>query len=169
MNSGAGALRPTKGVPVDIQPPIEPPTSAELRAMFAGHPLIDRVELALRHRGATDHASAERLLPAWPHADELSPRERLAVLARFEADAPGDTTTSTASATARRPVAPDEGLRLERPAPGVVVAYCGPRMVGSGRREQHGGWSVRQAGDTWQLPCADERGALEMLALWAAR
>lgn len=61
----------------------------------------------------------------------------------------------------------DTELRLERPTPDVIVAYCGVRMIGSARRQPHGAWTVRQAGDTWQLPCPDERGALEMLALWA--
>jgi hypothetical protein len=47
--------------------------------------VIDEVERALRDLGATDRESAELALLDWPHAAELTDRERTAVLSRFDA------------------------------------------------------------------------------------
>lgn len=64
-----------------------PGEAHELRVLFAGNPIIDLVEQALRDAGAGNLASAEVALRLWPHTAELTDRERRAVLARFMDDA----------------------------------------------------------------------------------
>lgn len=50
-----------------------------------GNPVVDAAEQALRAFGGDiSHADACLLLPMWTHYPRLSPRERDAVLARFE-------------------------------------------------------------------------------------
>lgn len=60
----------------------------ELRALYAGNPLIDRIERWIREampgpEDEPDLADATALLPRYPHYKQLTERERLAVLARF--------------------------------------------------------------------------------------
>lgn len=71
----------------------QPLSTAKLLALYpAGeHPVIDRVERALREVGVRSRWVAQRYLPAdrtqsgqaWAHADQLTAREYAAVLARF--------------------------------------------------------------------------------------
>lgn len=61
----------------------DPWTARDLRVLFAGHLLVDRLEAELRDAGAADPVTASRWLPTWPHFDELTGREAAAVLARF--------------------------------------------------------------------------------------
>src|SRR2546430_11681577 len=61
-----------------------PDEAAQLRTLFAGNPVIDAAEAALRAFGETLHVrNALRLLETWSHSPELSEREYRAVLARF--------------------------------------------------------------------------------------
>lgn len=59
--------------------------AAELRALFAGNPVIDHAESELRTFGVRDGESADavKLLLAWPDFNELTEREVRAVAARF--------------------------------------------------------------------------------------
>lgn len=69
----------TRGTPI-IPTPNE---AAELRALYAGNPVIDSAEAALRQL-AVDHVrDAVEVLPNWAHYGELTERERQAVFARF--------------------------------------------------------------------------------------
>ena len=62
----------------------EPTEDQRLRELFAGNPVIDTAEAAIRSFG-TDltRATARRLLQSWKYTPELTVRERQAVLARF--------------------------------------------------------------------------------------
>ncbi len=65
------------------------PSPNELRRLYAGNPIIDHAEQALRAAGADTCASAEFALRTWRHTPELTDRERAAVLARFGGEPTG--------------------------------------------------------------------------------
>jgi len=52
-------------------------------AEYNDNPVSALAEDALRRLGATDRLSAERTLAMWRHTDELTDRERDALLLRF--------------------------------------------------------------------------------------
>lgn len=61
----------------------DPVEARQLRAEYAGHPIIDQAEADLRTFDISGAAAADLALQQWHHYDELSVRERKAVLARF--------------------------------------------------------------------------------------
>lgn len=69
----------TRGTPI-IPTPAE---AAELRALYAGNPVIERAEAALRQRGVDHVRDAVEVVSAIADHGELTERERQAVYARF--------------------------------------------------------------------------------------
>lgn len=64
----------------------DPDEARQLRAEYAGHPIIDRAEADLRQFDVAGAQAADQALLLWANYDELSPRERRAILARFVPD-----------------------------------------------------------------------------------
>lgn len=68
----------------------DPAEARELRATYAGHPVIDEAEISIRGAsyglpGPITPEDAAAVIADWP-AQELTDRERRAVVARFVAD-----------------------------------------------------------------------------------
>ncbi|MER7273853.1 hypothetical protein ABT369_05330 [Dactylosporangium sp. NPDC000244] len=61
----------------------DPLEAARLRVQYAGNPIVDLAEQALRAFVVDDARQAFELLTMWARQDELSPRECRAVVARF--------------------------------------------------------------------------------------
>jgi len=67
--------------------PIQPsPVPEGYRGLFLGNPIIAFAEQALRAFYCSTRAEAARALPHWRYYGELTERERLAVLDRFDDD-----------------------------------------------------------------------------------
>jgi len=88
VNDPAAEREPDHVTP---EPYLTAAEAAELRALFAGNPVIDHAESALRAFGVVDGESADavKLLLAWPDFNLLTEREVRGVAARF-VPAPAD-------------------------------------------------------------------------------
>jgi hypothetical protein len=82
-NGAEHALGCTHRHPVDL-PAAADLTAAQLRALYAGNPIIDRLEADLRTAAVSDRDTAAAMLRMHVRYRELTNRERAGVLARFD-------------------------------------------------------------------------------------
>lgn len=64
----------------------DPVEARQLRLEYAGHPIVDQAETDIRAFDIAEPHAADLALQQWHHYDELSPRERRGILARFVAE-----------------------------------------------------------------------------------